>query len=170
MFFDLYRSSPAQNLIDELARQGRPVHPAMKKMATMLEEAESMAHLPKPGDASMAAAFTAKQSSVTPCIDLLKQGRSTLVSTVQMFKILGLMSLSSAFSLSVMAFEGVKIGDLQVFPQNLKVICFLLKWIDCLSQYHNWRRCLIFVSFSGDCVWVAYSSHVFLSIKLQASG
>lgn len=103
------------NLIDELERQGRPVHPAMRKMATMLEDMDDgMGHLVKPGDASMAAAFTAKQSSVAPCTDLLKQGRSTLVSTVQMFKILGLMSLSSAFSLSVMALEGVKIGDIQV--------------------------------------------------------
>ncbi len=32
----------------------------------------------------------------------------------QMFKILGLLSLSTAYSLSVMYFEGVKLGDLQV--------------------------------------------------------
>jgi manganese-transporting P-type ATPase len=31
-----------------------------------------------------------------------------------MFKILGLLSLSTAYSLSVMYFEGVKLGDLQV--------------------------------------------------------
>ena len=56
----------------------------------------------KPGDASMAAPFTAKRPSVMPCTDIIRQGRSTLVTTVQMFKILGLTCLSTAYSLSVM--------------------------------------------------------------------
>ena len=56
----------------------------------------------KPGDASMASPFTARQGHIMPCTDILKQGRSTLVTTVQMFKILGLLCLSTAYSLSVM--------------------------------------------------------------------
>ena len=50
----------------------------------------------------MASPFTAKQGHIMPCTDILKQGRSTLVTTVQMFKILGLLCLSTAYSLSVM--------------------------------------------------------------------
>jgi manganese-transporting P-type ATPase len=68
----------------------------------------------KPGDASMASPFTAKEPSIMPCTDIIKQGRSTLVTTVQMFKILGLLCLSTAYSLSVMYLEGVKLGNLQV--------------------------------------------------------
>jgi len=64
----------------------------------------------KPGDASMASPFTAKQGNVMPCTDIIKQGRSTLVTTVQMFKILGLLCLSTAYSLSVMY--------LQVIPSS----------------------------------------------------
>ena len=36
------------------------------------------------------------------------------MTTVQMFKILGLLCLSTAYSLSVMYLEGVKLGDMQV--------------------------------------------------------
>ena len=50
----------------------------------------------------MASPFTAKQGHIMPCTDILKQGRSTLVTTVQMCKILGLLCLSTAYSLSVM--------------------------------------------------------------------
>lgn len=64
----------------------------------------------KPGDASMASPFTAKQGHIMPCTDILKQGRSTLVTTVQMFKILGLLCLSTAYSLSVMYLQ-VKHGS-----------------------------------------------------------
>ena len=65
----------------------------------------------------MAAPFTAKHSSVAPCLDVLRQGRTTLVTTVQMFKILGLLCLATAYSLSVLYIDGIKLGDLQVRMQ-----------------------------------------------------
>jgi manganese-transporting P-type ATPase len=61
----------------------------------------------------MASPFTAKDPSVAPCLDVLRQGRAALVTTVQMFKILGLLSLSTAYSLSVLYLDGIKLGDLQ---------------------------------------------------------
>ena len=55
----------------------------------------------RPGDASMASPFTGRTGDIRPCADIIRQGRTTLVTTLQMFKILGLLCLSTAYSLSV---------------------------------------------------------------------
>jgi len=111
--------NPAMKMIEEMERQGKPVNPRLRKIAELMEELDPDIGLLKPGDASMAAPFTAKKASVMPCTDLIMQGRSTLVSTVQMFKILGLMSLANAYALSVMHLQGVKIGDVQITVTGL---------------------------------------------------
>eukprot|EP01025_Chloroclados_australasicus_P006477 TRINITY_DN12088_c0_g1_i1.p1 TRINITY_DN12088_c0_g1~~TRINITY_DN12088_c0_g1_i1.p1 ORF type:complete len:850 (-),score=59.08 TRINITY_DN12088_c0_g1_i1:220-2442(-) len=106
-----------QKMLADMRKKGRPVTPAMEKWAEWLDSMESQSdgQVPslKPGDASMASPFSAKHTHVLPCTDIIRQGRCTLVTTVQMFKILGLMCLSSAYSLSVMFLNGVKLGDIQ---------------------------------------------------------
>jgi len=90
-------------------------------MAAWLErlEQEDSPQIVKPGDASMAAPFTAREPNVMPCTAIIRQGRSTLVTTLQMFKILGLMCLTTAFSLSILYLEGIKLGDLQATASGL---------------------------------------------------
>ena len=113
-----------------LSPSGRPLTPAeikkaqLKKMIDdMNEEGDGRPPVVRLGDASMAAPFTAKHSSVRPTTDIIRQGRSTLVTTLQMFKILGLNCLATAYVLSVMYLDGVKLGDMQVGLPTLVVYC-----------------------------------------------
>ncbi|KAA8522607.1 hypothetical protein F0562_013032 [Nyssa sinensis] len=80
----------------------------------------------KLGDASMASPFTAKHASVAPITDIIRQGRSTLVTTLQMFKILGLNCLATAYVLSVMNLDGVKLGDFQATISGIFTAAFFL--------------------------------------------
>lgn len=73
------------------------------------------------GDASIAAPFTAKTGSLDSVLDIIRQGRSALVTTVQMYKILALNSLVNAFSLSVLDCMGVRYGDIQLTASGLLI-------------------------------------------------
>ena len=116
------QQGPGTKMLDEMRKKGiRPTQFHIRMAAKMDEVAVDTGEAPmvRPGDASMASPFTAKESSVAPCLDILRQGRCTLVTTVQMFKILGLLSLSTAYSLSVLYLDGIKLGDMQATMAGL---------------------------------------------------
>jgi len=66
------------------------------------------------GDASLASPFTAKSTSVDCVLTVIRQGRTSLVTTIQVYKILALNCLVSAFMLSTLYLYGVKQGDTQM--------------------------------------------------------
>ena len=101
---------------------------AEKLSMSMMEDALGDDEPPtiKLGDASVAAPFTSKLANVIAIPNIIRQGRCALVATIQMYKILALNCLISAYSLSVLYLDGIKFGDGQVTISGMLMsVCFL---------------------------------------------
>ena len=106
-----------------------------EKMADMEDDNEPPQI--KLGDASCAAPFTSKLSNVSAIANIIRQGRCTLVATTQMYKILALNCLITAYTLSVQYLDGIKAGDYQLTISGMLMsVCFL-----CISKAKvSWIR------------------------------
>ncbi|CAI4213180.1 unnamed protein product [Parascedosporium putredinis] len=122
----LQNQSPADIKKAEAAKKAAGF--ADKLTSSMLENELNDDEPPtlKLGDASVAAPFTSKLRNVIAVPNIIRQGRCTLVATIQMYKILALNCLISAYSLSVLYLEGIKFGDGQYTISGILMsVCFL---------------------------------------------
>ncbi|KYF39175.1 P-type ATPase of unknown pump specificity (type V) protein [Toxoplasma gondii ARI] len=130
-----------------------------RRMEEMWEHLDDGPPLVRLGDASIASPFTFKGDLIR-CVPLiLRSGRATLVTVIMMYKLMALNSTITAFALSVLTLDGVKLGDLQTTLENL--LCTLLTLM--ISKTRPSLE-------MGSCRPVASIFHplVFLSLVLQA--
>ncbi|TPX49333.1 hypothetical protein SeMB42_g02634 [Synchytrium endobioticum] len=118
-------------IVDPHSREGRQQRinqqtaKLEERVAKMLDDTDQEPPTLKFGDASVAAPFTSKLASVESVCNIVRQGRCTLVAMIQMYKILALNCLISAYSMSVLYLAGIKQGDWQATIAGLMItVCF----------------------------------------------
>lgn len=81
-----------------------------------MEDFEDGNELPmvKLGDASIASPFTSRAPSIKATVDIIRQGRCALVTTMQMYQILAINCLISSYSLAVLTLDYVRYGNAQM--------------------------------------------------------
>ena len=99
-----------------------PLEASLRKMQEAQEELDHV----ELGDASVASPFTSRATSIKCCKDVLQQGRSTLVTMLQIYKILGVNCLVNALVLTKLHMHGVKQGDRQLTILGVAVAALFL--------------------------------------------
>jgi len=150
---ELVKTHQAVAVSHKAAKKDSPLQKFdMASITEKLSELDEDTEVPqiKLGDASCAAPFTSKLANVSAITNIIRQGRCTLVATIQMYKILALNCLITAYSLSVQYLDGIKFGDYQVTITGMMMsVCFL-----CISRA---KVCLLSWFIAETCAYCSLS-------------
>jgi len=101
--------------------KGSSAKDRMARAVAELHEQEMDPTIVKLGDASIASPFTARRTSIDSVLSVIRQGRCTLVTTIQVYKVLALNCLVSAYMMSALYLRGLKQGDTQMTASGLVI-------------------------------------------------
>ncbi len=138
-------------------------------MDSLLDSAGSDSTIIRPGDASIAAPFTSRQPSIKSAIDLIRQGRCTLLNALQQQQTMMLECIISAYVLSALSLEGSRSSERQLMASSWLIMTASVafsyaKPIDRVSKVRPLKSVFhpaVFVSIVGQacihvfCMWYA---------------
>eukprot|EP00656_Telonema_subtile_P012742 TRINITY_DN16435_c0_g1_i1.p1 TRINITY_DN16435_c0_g1~~TRINITY_DN16435_c0_g1_i1.p1 ORF type:complete len:410 (+),score=124.59 TRINITY_DN16435_c0_g1_i1:138-1367(+) len=89
-----------------------------KSIEKMEEDMQSAMPVVRPGDASVAAPFTSRSPSIKNVVDLIRQGRCTLLSALQNQQIMMLECIISSYCISALSLEGGRSSERQMMASS----------------------------------------------------
>merc|ERR1719491_851489 len=130
------------------------------------------------GDASVSAPFTSRSPSIQCVIDIVRQGRCTLLSALQQQQIMMLESLISAYVLSALSLEGARSSERQMIASSwlLMIASVAFSYATPVDQMHPQRplRSLfhpaIFVSMAGQAAIHLWTMHQAVTLARDEMG
>eukprot|EP00300_Choanocystis_sp_HF-7_P006864 c14949_g1_i2.p1 GENE.c14949_g1_i2~~c14949_g1_i2.p1 ORF type:complete len:673 (+),score=187.71 c14949_g1_i2:211-2019(+) len=98
----------------EVAQQHGNVYATAEEKESLLAQTDDALPIVRPGDASIAAPFTSRAPSIKSVVDLIRQGRCTMLSALQQQQIMMLDCLIYAFTLAALSLEGSRSSERQM--------------------------------------------------------
>eukprot|EP01063_Lacrimia_lanifica_P033754 TRINITY_DN6102_c1_g4_i1.p1 TRINITY_DN6102_c1_g4~~TRINITY_DN6102_c1_g4_i1.p1 ORF type:complete len:1481 (+),score=675.29 TRINITY_DN6102_c1_g4_i1:75-4517(+) len=144
----------------------------------VLASAEMDTMMVRPGDASVAASFTSRLPTIKSTVDLIRQGRCTLLSALQQQQIMMLESLIQGFTLSALSLEGSRHSERQMIASGwlLSVATLAFSYATPVDKMHPLRPLkslfhpAIFLSMVGQAVIHIYCLKKAVDMATEAMG
>lgn len=97
-----------------------------KELDKMLQSLDDSLPLIKLGEASIASPFTYKGNDIKCVKEIISCGRCALSKVIMMYKLMIINSLITAFSVSILTLDGVKLSDAQTTIISLLYTCLIV--------------------------------------------
>lgn len=163
---------------DQMKRHGTGfAGQASMNMLDSIEEADDRPQI-KLGDASIAAPFTSRTPSIASVVNIIRQGRCTLLSAIQQMQIMMLDSMISAYALSAMSADGTRPSEQQMMASGtlMSVASMAFSFARPLEKMHRVRplsSCFhpaLFASIMGQMIIHLFVMVYIVSLAKEAMG